>query len=72
MKKLLDLREYLLVRVPALKKNPDQFLAYIEQGKITFSPGNNFSHRYQFEAIIIVAEWRHRVPTVSSTTRISI
>jgi len=59
VKKLIDLREYLLQRIPALAKNPDQLLTYIEQGKIAFSPGENFSHRYHFEAVIVVTGWRH-------------
>lgn len=58
MKKLTDLREYLLQRIPQLKTNPDQLLAFIENGKIAFSKGENFSHRYFFEAVLVVTDWR--------------
>lgn len=59
MKKLIDLREYLLTNIPQLAANPDQLLTYIESGKIAFSPGNNASHRYSFEAVIVVTDWHH-------------
>lgn len=50
MKKLTDLREYLLQRIPLLATNPDQLLTFIESGKIAFSKGDNFSHRYFFSS----------------------
>lgn len=59
MKKLIDLREHLLQQVAELAANPEQLLTYIESGKIAFSVGNNLSHRYSFQAVIVVTDWRN-------------
>lgn len=64
MKKLIDLREYLLQRIPALAVNPDQLLTYVETGKIAFSTGANYSHQYSFNAVIIITQWRHSADDV--------
>lgn len=64
MKKLIDLREHLLRSVPVLASNPDQLLTYVENGKIAFSPGKNASHRYAFQAVVVVTNWRSEVDAV--------
>jgi hypothetical protein len=57
MKKLEDLREYLLTNVPALGRDPDRLLTFIENGQILFYPGDNYSHRYLMPITIIVTDW---------------
>lgn len=58
MKKLADLREYLEKRIPALKRNPDQLLVFIEDGRIVFYPGGNYSHNYKAAARVIITDWK--------------
>lgn len=67
MKKLQDLREYLLSKIPDLSRNPDQILTFVENGKIKFSPGHwygNYSHNYQMPARIIITDWRKPVDDI--------
>lgn len=58
MKKLADLRHYLEKIIPALKRNPDQLLVFIEDGRIIFYPGTNYSHNYKTSARLIVTDWK--------------
>lgn len=64
MKKLSNLREHLIKQVPELATNPDQLLTYIETGKIAFSPGNNLSHRYSFQAVVVITDWRKEADSI--------
>lgn len=64
MKKLIDLREHLLQQIPELATNPDQLLTYIEAGKIAFSAGANSSHRYSFQAVVVVTDWHNDVDRI--------
>lgn len=64
MKKLIDLRDHLLREVPALAGNPDQLLTYIENGKIAFSVGNNSSHKYSFQAVVVVTDWSNDADSI--------
>lgn len=58
MNKLQDLREYLLGRLPALKRNPEQLLTFVEDGKIIFHKGSNYSHQYRMPVRLIVTDWK--------------
>lgn len=58
MKKLIDLRAYLLHRVPELKRNPEQLHCFIDTGNIAYHGSANYSHRYKMEIRLIITEWR--------------
>lgn len=58
MKKIADLRGYLEQRIPGLKRNPDQLLVFIEDGRIIFYPAANYSHNYKTAARVIVTDWK--------------
>lgn len=67
MKKLQDLRSYLLSKIPDLARNPDQLLTFVENGNILFSPGEwygNYSHAYKMPVRIIITDWRHPVDNI--------
>lgn len=67
MKKLQDLREYLLSKIPDLARNPDQILTFVENGNIIFSPGDwygNYTHNYKMPVRIIITDWRHPVDNI--------
>ncbi|MGD8174786.1 phage tail protein [Marinimicrobium sp. ARAG 43.8] len=64
MKKLNDLRDYLMQRVPSLKRDPDRLLTFVEDGRIIFHPGNNYSHQYRLPARIIVTDWAGNVDDI--------
>ncbi len=59
MIKLNDLREHLLTRVDALRRNPDQLLTFVEDGQIIFHQGGNLSHKYVLPIRLIVTDWRY-------------
>jgi len=61
VKKLHDLRKYLLTKIPDLERNPDQLLTFVENGNIIFSPGDwygNYTHRYKMPVRIVLTDWR--------------
>lgn len=67
MKKLQDLREYLLTRIPQLATNPDQLLTFVEDGKIHFYPGDwygNYTHEYLMPIQLVITDWRHPVDDI--------
>lgn len=64
MKKLINLRQHLLQQVPQLATNPEQLLTYIESGKIAYSAGKNLSHRYAFQAVVVVTDWHHDADSI--------
>ena len=57
MRKLADLRNHILSNVPALKKNPDKLLTFIEDGNIEFWQGTNLSHNYTLPVRLIVTDY---------------
>lgn len=59
MKKLQDLRSYLQSKIPELARGPDRLLTFVEDGKITVFPGDNYSHKYIMPVVIIVTDWAH-------------
>lgn len=58
MKKLNDLRTYLLKRIPELERNPDQLTTAVHDGNIVFYRGPNYSHQYQAKISVVVTDWR--------------
>lgn len=58
MNKLQDLRAWLTEQIPALARNPDQLLTFIEEGRIQFHAGETLSHRYHMPVQVIVTDWR--------------
>lgn len=58
MKKLTDLRDYLLSTVPELKRGPDRLHTFIENGTIEFWRGGSYSHLYRIPIRIIVTDYR--------------
>jgi hypothetical protein len=58
MKKIADLREYLEKRILELRRNPDQLLVFIEDGRIIFHNGGNYSHNYKAAVRVIVTDWK--------------
>jgi len=64
MNKLQDLRAWLTHRVPALARNPDQLLTFIEEGRIRFHAGGNLSHQYSMPVQVVVTDWRDSADTI--------
>lgn len=58
MNKLQDLRAWLTHRVPALARNPDQLLTFIDEGRIRFHAGSTLSHQYSMPVQVVVTDWR--------------
>lgn len=58
MNKLADLRNYLMNKIPELKRGPDRLLTFVEDGNIEFYPGSNLSHWYKMPVKIIVTDWQ--------------
>lgn len=67
MKKLKSLRQALIEACPALQRDPDQLLTFIENGSIRFHVGeqlDNLSHLYTFTAQIALLDFAGDVDTV--------
>ncbi|TVZ39378.1 tail completion protein R (GpR) [Alteromonadaceae bacterium 2753L.S.0a.02] len=56
--KIKDLHAYLLLRVPKLSRNPEQLLMFVENGKIEFHSGANYSHTYIMPLRVVITDWR--------------
>nr|WP_300306890.1 phage tail protein [Halomonas sp.] len=56
MIKLQSLRKHLLASIPALRKDPDRLLTFIERGAIQFARGQHLSHQYRVPARIVITE----------------
>lgn len=63
MKKLIDLRAYLINAVPSLKKDPDRLEVYIEKGSIACGYGS-LSFQYVYEARILVKDFTDHADTL--------
>lgn len=64
MKKLADLRDYLLANVPELHKNPDKLVTFIEDGQIEYWRGGNLSHNYTLPVRVIITDFSGSVDSV--------
>lgn len=64
MKKLQSLREALLAACPALQRNPDRLLTFVEEGSVRFHVGDNLSHKYSFTALIVLTDFAGDVDAV--------
>lgn len=64
MKKLTSLRQHLIDACPALARDPDQLLTFIENGTLHFHLGENLSHSYSFTAQIVLLDFGADVDTV--------
>lgn len=64
MKKLESLRRHLIEACPALRRDPDQLLTFIEDGSVTFHVGENLSHLYAFTAQVVLLDFTGEVDTV--------
>lgn len=64
MKKLHSLRAYLLERIPGLKRDPDRFLTFIEDGTIEFHRGAHLSHQYRVPVRIVLTDHAGELDTV--------
>lgn len=56
--KIKDLHEYLLHRVAQLKRNPEQLLLFVDNGRVEFYSGSNYSHVYHMPLRLVITDWR--------------
>ncbi|MDT0501912.1 MULTISPECIES: phage tail protein [unclassified Halomonas] len=64
MKKLHLLRKHLIAAVPALARDPDRLLTFVEEGSIEFHRGPNLSHEYAFAAQLVLTDFAEDLDTV--------
>lgn len=57
MKKLVALRQHLINAVPALARQPERLLTFVEDGAVEFTRGRNYDHGYRYTARLIVTDW---------------
>jgi hypothetical protein len=65
VKKLSSLRQHLVDACPALQRDPDQLLTFVERGSIRFHVGANLSHAYSFTAQIVLLDFGGDIDTVT-------
>lgn len=64
MKKLNEVRQFLLDAMPEYTTNPDKFVAFVEDGVIEWSRGESLSHGYRYTAQIVMLEFTRDVDHV--------
>lgn len=64
MKKLTDLRSYLLQRLPYLKATPENLHSFIEKGKIATRRGGASSFEYRYTVTLVITDFSDPVDTV--------
>lgn len=64
MKKLTSLRQHLLGSVPALIRDPDRLLTFVEDGSVEFHRGDTLSHQYAFMAQLVLTDFADDMDTV--------
>lgn len=64
MKKLGDLRAYLLPLLPALKATPENLHSFVEKGKIATRRGSSSSFEYRYTATLVITDFADSVDTV--------
>lgn len=54
MKKPTSLRQFMITKIPELKRDPDSLLVFVDKGHIisTLTPSLSFEYRYQLNIII--------------------
>lgn len=61
MKKLHDVRQFLLTTLPEYQRNPDRIVTLVEDGKIEFHRGPSLSHGYTYTAQIVLLDYSRDV-----------
>lgn len=64
MKKLTEVRQFLLDAMPEYKIDPDRFVTFVEDGAIEWSRGESLSHGYRYTAQIVMLEFTRNVDHV--------
>ena len=64
MQKLHLLRAHLINAVPALAKDPERLLTFVEEGSIAFRRGPNLTHEYQFTAQLVLTDFSANLDTI--------
>ncbi|MBE0404595.1 phage tail protein [Halomonas citrativorans] len=64
MKKLHLLRTHLINAVPALARDPERLLTFVEEGSIEFRRGPNLTHEYQFTAQLVLTDFSADLDTL--------
>lgn len=64
MRKLHALRQYLIDAVPALQRDPDRLLTFVEDGSIEFARGGNLSHGYSYTAQLVLTDYADAIDAI--------
>lgn len=64
MNKLHLLRTHLVGAVPALARDPDRLLTFVEEGSVEFRRGRDLTHEYQYAAQLVLTDFADELDTV--------
>ena len=64
MKKLHDVRQFLLKTLPEYQRDPEKIVTLVEDGKIEFYRGPSLSHSYTYTAQLVLLDYTHDVDHV--------